>query len=131
MTKAVEALVMVIKHVGIAACPECMTADQRCCTNALFHVSTGTCCHCESVHDMIQEHGYECPATALTRLSQTCKSTAEARNPIEVQTHIQTRQIRKDQFNIPEDFLEEWRENSRSYAEPDYFDNYPDYDPLE
>ena len=131
MTKAVDALEVVIKHMGIAACPECMTADQRQCTHAMVHVSTGTCFYCESVHDMITEHGYDCPATALTRLSQTCKTTAEARNPAQVQTHIQTRQIRKDQFNISEDALEAWMENSRFDFESDYFDNIPDHDPLE
>ena len=131
MTKAVDALEVVIKHMGIAACPECMTADQRQCTHAMVHVSTGTCFYCESVHDMITEHGYDCPATALTRLSQTCKTTAEARNPAQVQTHIQTRKSRKDQFNISEDALEAWMENSRFDFESDYFDNIPDYDPLE
>ena len=130
MKKAVEALVVVIKRMGIAACPECMTADQRCCTDALYHVHTGTCSYCESVCDMITEHGYDCPATALTRLSQTCKTTAEARNPAEVQTHIQTRQIRKEQFDIPEDAFEAWRESLYD-SDNDYFDHIPDYDPLE
>ena len=94
-----DALEIVIKHMGIAACPECMTPQQRLCPDTWFHQATAMCHVCESIHDFIDEHKYDCPAAALTRLSQTCKTTAEARNPAEVRTHIETRQARQRQFN--------------------------------
>ena len=101
-----DALEIVIKHMGIAACPQCMTMDQRRCVCPISHVSTGICFHCEAVYDHITEHGYDCPATALTRLSQTCKSMATVRDPAEVQVHIETRQARKRQFDISDDELD-------------------------
>jgi hypothetical protein len=98
MTKAMDALEIVIKHVGIAACPECLLPEQRLCPDTWFHKPTGTCNACEEIYEIIDEHKCDCPATALTRLSQACKYIAEARHPAEVQTHVNTKQLRKHQF---------------------------------
>ena len=108
-----DALEIVIKHMGIAACHQCMTMDQRRCDCPISHVATGTCFHCEAVNDHITEHGYDCPATALTRLSQTCKWMATVRNPIEVQVHIETRQARKRQFDISDEEID-------AFNDPDF-----------
>ena len=91
-----DALEIVIKRLGIAACPQCPT--QRLCPDPWFHEATAMCSACESLYCLLDEHAYDCPATCLTRLSQTCKSMAMARNPAEVQTHVNARNARKQQF---------------------------------
>ena len=62
---------------------------------------------CESLDRLLEEHAHDCPATCLTRLGQTCKSMAMARSPAEVQTHVNARKARKQQFERKRKFEDE------------------------
>jgi len=97
------ALSLVVQHLGIGACPHCLTCEQRLCPDPWLHTATATCPGCEAMWDYCGDHGEECPAVAIARLSVTCKAAGLMRNPVDVQVHVQARKMRLDQFVDIED----------------------------
>ena len=92
------ALSLVVQHLGIGACPRCLTCEERLCPIPLFHLATATWPGCEAMWDYCDYHARACPAVAIARLSVTCKATGLMRNHAEVQVHVQARKTRLDQF---------------------------------
>ena len=97
------ALSLVVQQLGVGACPHCLTCEQRLCPNPWFHMATATCPGCEEMWDYCGDHGEDCPAVAIARLSVTCKTTGLMRNQTEVQVYVQARKTRLDQFASVED----------------------------
>ena len=92
------ALAAVVQHMGIRACPNCLTQEEQLCPYPWFHLATAVCHRCEGVQDYRAEHHEECPAVAIARLGATCKAVATARDPAEAQEHIHTQQALREQF---------------------------------
>ena len=92
------ALSLVVQHLGIGACPRCLTNDSRMCPNPRMHIATAVCPGCEARLEYCCEHAEDCPAVAMARLSATCKSTGAMRDQAEVRAHVQDYTERKEQF---------------------------------
>ena len=65
-----DALEIVIKHMGIAACPECMTPEERLCPDTWFHQLDYIFQHMKNINPAYEKKDMEVKTFILAQLPE-------------------------------------------------------------
>ena len=87
------ALSLVVQHLGVSACPQCLTREQWLRCKRWMYVPVRL--QRDELWEYGCDHADDCPAIAIARFSAACKATGVVRNQTEVQAHAQEYKERK------------------------------------
>ena len=103
MYTCMDALAIIMQHLGISPCLQCLTLEEQMCPDPWSHLATAVCHNCEAFFEYRACHSEDCPATATARLAASCRASWEAIDLAELNLHIRAQEALKDQFRNVED----------------------------